>query len=229
MRDYVHAAAAKRAREPQDDLLTVLSRAESEQVITGSELVGMSVLVFYAGIMTTAAFLSNSVKNLDLHREQRDLLIAQPALIQDAVEELLRFDSPVQSVSRVTTEEVSLHDRVIPAGARVLVLYGSANRDETRWQAPDALNISREHKQHLVFGVGLHHCLGSSLARLEGRVLFEELLRLIPDYETCGNGKRLFAPHERGFESLPIAFKPTSLDLDPASADLTAGAAQRPA
>ena len=208
MRDYVHAAALSRAQDPQDDMLTVLARAQSEQIITGPELVGMSVLVFYAGIMTTAAFLSNSVKNLDLHREQRDRLIAEPALIQDAVEELLRFDAPVQSVSRVTTKEVSLHERVIPAGARVLVLYGSANRDESRWQAPDALNINREHRQHLAFGVGLHHCLGSSLARLEGRVLLEELLRLIPDYQTAGAGKRLFAPHERGFESLPIAFRP---------------------
>ena len=129
----------------------------------------------------------------------------------------------------MTTEEVSLHERVIPAGARVLVLYGSANRDESRWQAPDTLDINREHKQHLAFGVGLHHCLGSSLARLEGRVLIEELLGLIPDYQTSGEGKRLFAPHERGFESLPIAFTPTSLDRRPASADLSAGAEQRPA
>lgn len=228
MRDYVHAAAVSRARDPQDDMLTVLSHARSEQIITSAELVGMSVLVFYAGIMTTAAFLSNSVKNLDLHRDQRDVLIAEPALIQGAVEELLRFDSPVQSVSRVTTEEVGLHERVIPAGARVLVLYGSANRDESRWHEPDTLNIGREHKQHLAFGVGLHHCLGSSLARLEGRVLIEELLRLMPDYETSGEGKRLFAPHERGFETLPIAFRPTSLDRCPASADLPSGAAQHP-
>jgi cytochrome P450 len=128
--------------------------------------------------------------------------------VQGAVEELLRFDAPVQSVSRVTTADVTLHGVTIPTGDRVLMLFGSANRDEDRWDRPDSLDLLREHKRHLAFGEGIHHCLGAPLARLEGRIILEELLALMPDYEISGEIERLYAPHERSIEHLPISFPP---------------------
>jgi hypothetical protein len=206
MRDYVAAAADERAKNPREDLLTVLAQAEQAGAITGDELVGMSIFVFYAGIMTTAGLIANSFNNLSIYRDQRQLLIEDRTLVATAVEELLRHDAPVQSVSRVTTTDVTLHSTTIPAGARVLILFGSANRDERRWELADRLDIRRERRRHLGFGEGIHHCLGAPLARLEARVLLEEMLTLMPDYEVSGDVERLYAPHERSIEHLPISF-----------------------
>ncbi len=207
MRDYVRESAMQRRSHPKDDLLTVLAVAEQRDDITLDELVGMSIFVFYAGIMTTAAFISNSVDTLARHPDVRRLLSGDPTIMPGAIEELLRYDAPVQSVSRVTTEDVHVQGSVIPEGARVLILYGSANRDEERWEDPDRLDVHRERKRNLAFGEGIHHCLGSALARLEGRIVLEELLMAAPNYELLGSAKRLFAPHERGFESLPVSFR----------------------
>ncbi len=210
MREYVNAAADERAAYPREDLLSVLIEAEAAGNLTRDELVGMSIFVFYAGIMTTAGLIANSFNNLTTYRDQRRILIEDPSLMPVAVEELLRYDAPVQSVSRVTTSEVTLHDVAIPKGDRVLILFGSANRDEDRWDAPDALDVLRERRRHLAFGEGIHHCLGAPLARLEGRVILEEVLGLMPEYEVTGEIERLYAPHERSIEHLPISFPPVS-------------------
>jgi cytochrome P450 len=208
MRAYVNAAADERAKAPAEDLLTVLVEAEADGSITRDELVGMSIFIFYAGIMTTAGLIANSVNNLDQFREQRDILVDDLSLLPTAIEELLRYDAPVQSVSRVLLEDVELHGTTIPKGDRVLFLFGSANRDEDRWEDGDRLDVLRERKRHLGFGEGIHHCLGAPLARLEGRVILEELLSLIPEYEVSGPIERLYAPHERSIEHLPISFAP---------------------
>jgi cytochrome P450 len=208
MREYVNEAAEARAVRPREDLLTVLVHAEREGKLARDELIGMSIFVFYAGIMTTAGLIANSVNNLAINPDQRRLLIEDRGLVQSAVEELLRFDAPVQSVSRVTTADITLHGVTIPEGDRVLILFGAANRDEDRWERPDSLDVLREHKRHLAFGEGIHHCLGAPLARLEGRILLEEVLALMPEYEVSGEIERLYAPHERSIEHLPISFPP---------------------
>jgi cytochrome P450 len=208
LRAYLAAAADERITRPREDLLTVLVDAEHAGTITRDELVGMSIFLFYAGIMTTAGLISNSLSNLTAFPDQRRLLIDDPSLMTTAVEELLRYEAPVQSVSRVTTSEVQLHGVTIAEGERVLILFGAANRDERRWERPDELDVGRERKRNLAFGEGIHHCLGAPLARLEGRVVLEELLAVMPEYELTGEIKRLFAPHERSIERLPARFPP---------------------
>jgi cytochrome P450 len=214
MRAYVNDAADERMKTPVEDLLTVLVQAEADGAIVRDELIGMSIFVFYAGIMTTAGLIANSINNLDQFRDQRRPLVDDPGLLPTAVEELLRYDSPVQSVSRVLLEEVELHGTTIPAGERVLFLFGSANRDEGRWEDADRLDVVREKKRHLAFGEGIHHCLGAPLARLEGRVILEEVFATIPDYQVSGPVGRLFAPHERSIEHLPISFEPLGIPSD---------------
>jgi cytochrome P450 len=206
LRAYLAAAADERVTRPREDLLTVLVDAQRAGTIARDELIGMSIFLFYAGIMTTAGLISNSLSNLTTFRDQRRLLIDDPSLMTTAVEELLRYDAPVQSVSRVTTSEVQLHEVTIAEGERVLVLFGAANRDDRRWERPDELDVGRERKRNLAFGEGIHHCLGAPLARLEGRVLLEELLAVMPEYELTGEIERLFAPHERSIERLPAEF-----------------------
>ena len=208
MRAYINDTADDRARTPQADLLSVLVAAEGDKAISRDELVGMTIFVFYAGIMTTAGFISNSFNNLTVFDDQRNLIASDPGLIPAAVEELLRYDSPVQSVSRVTTRDIELHSTAVPKGSRVLILYGSANRDERRWEDPDSVSILRRRRRHLAFGEGIHHCLGAPLARLEGKVVLEEAMAVLPNYEIAGEIERLYAPHERSIEKLPIRFAP---------------------
>jgi cytochrome P450 len=129
-----------------------------------------------------------------------------PAVIPAAIEELLRFDAPIQALARTATRDVGAHDGVIPAGARVALLWASANRDERRWVDPDRLDISREPQRHVSFGDGIHHCLGAPLARLEARIVFEELFRRIPEYAISGPIVRIKTPTDRALESLPVEF-----------------------
>jgi cytochrome P450 len=127
--------------------------------------------------------LGGSVQLLEADRDQRKLLLDDPALVKDAVEELLRLTSPVQALARTTTRDVSLHGTQIPAGRRVLLLYGAANRDPRRY-GPDAddLDVRRRPTQILTFSQGSHHCLGAAAARLQARVALEELLARHPDF-----------------------------------------------
>ena len=210
MREYFAEAARIRDREPKDDLLTVLNAAHREGTITHDELVGLGIFMFYSGIITTAGLISNSFLNFLEFPDQRAGVARDTSVIQQAIEELLRFDAPIQSLSRVTLADSTLHDTVVPEGSRVLLVWGSANRDESRWPHADRLDIFRERKRHLAFGEGIHYCIGAPLARLEAAIVFEEVLAVMPEYELCGPVKRIYTPHERGIESLPVAFEPSS-------------------
>ena len=154
---------------------------------------------------TTTGMLGGTVQ---LHRrpDQRRLLVEQPDLIPDAIDEFLRLTSPVQGLARTATRDVPIGDTTIPKGRKVLLLYGSANRDERRWDEPDRLDITREPARHVAFGEGIHHCIGAPLARLEARVAFEELFKRIPDYAVIGPTLRGSTPSDRLFESLPVEF-----------------------
>jgi cytochrome P450 len=123
-----------------------------------------------------------------------------------AIEELLRYDAPIQALGRTATRDVPLHDAVIPAGARVALVWASANRDERRWDDPDRLDLRREPQRHVSFGDGIHHCLGAPLARLEATIVFEELFRRIPEYAVSGPIVRIKTPTDRALESLPVEF-----------------------
>jgi cytochrome P450 len=141
------------------------------------------------------------------HPEQRERLVEDTAGIPNAVEEMLRWDSPVVSFVRTATRDTEVHGQPIAAGEQVLLLYPSANRDEEVFGADaDRFVVTRDATDHVAFGVGPHFCLGAALARLEGRVLFEELLRRFPSVTLAGEARRRPSVVMRGFVRLPLVF-----------------------
>jgi cytochrome P450 len=206
MRAYMQAAAAERRIVPREDLMSELVAANEVGDITADELLGSSMLLFVAGITTTSGLISNSLLHLDRFPEQRDRIRDDATVLPGAIEELLRFDAPIQALARTATRDVALHDAVIPEGARVALIWASANRDERRWVEPDELDITRAPQRHVAFGDGIHHCLGAPLARLEARIVFEELFKRIPEYAVSGPIVRVKTPTDRALESLPVEF-----------------------
>ena len=206
MRAYMQAMAAERLRAPREDLMSILVEARAAGSISSDELLGASMLLFVAGITTTSGLISNSLLHLDRFPDQRNLIRDDPSMIPAAIEELLRFDAPIQALARTTTRDVAAHGGVIPEGARVVLVWASANRDERRWADPDRLDITRDPQRHVSFGDGIHHCLGAPLARLEARIVFEELFRRIPEYAVTGPIVRVKTPTDRALESLPVQF-----------------------
>jgi cytochrome P450 len=156
-----------------------------------------------AGTETVADFIGNALCVLAEHPGQRAVLAADPALGPAAVEELLRFESPVQYQVRTAVAATELHGITIPAGSAVALLWGAANRDERRWERPDELDLTRAARRNLAFGEGIHHCLGAPLARLQGRVVLEETLRAMPSYRLAGEPERTTRAASRGCRSCP--------------------------
>ncbi|GAA5146105.1 cytochrome P450 [Pseudonocardia eucalypti] len=208
---------AKRGR-PGEDLLTALIQAEDDgDKLTDEELVAQVVLLYVAGHETTVNLIANGTLALLRHPDQFALLAANPELDTNAIEELLRYDSPVQSTRRITLEPYAVGGREIPAGSFVLAILASANRDEEFW-GPDAgeLKLDRPNaKAQVSFGGGPHHCLGASLARLEGRVAITRLIRRFPTLalaaEVTWNGRQ----NLRGPATLPITSPPDSVPSAP--------------
>jgi cytochrome P450 len=203
----VEMIAWKRAN-PADDLLTALIHAEDDgDVLNDDELVAQTLLLYIAGHETTVNLIAGGTLALLRHPGQFALLRSDPALVGNAVEELLRYDSPVQASRRITVEPVTVGGVTIPAGAFVMASLGSANRDERFW-GPDAaeLDLRRENaRQHVSFGAGPHHCLGASLARLEACIAFERLTARFPglalDGDVVWNGRI----NLRGPAHLPVS------------------------
>jgi cytochrome P450 len=203
----VEMIAWKRAN-PADDLLTALIHAEDGgDVLNDDELVAQTLLLYIAGHETTVNLIAGGTLALLRHPGQLALLRSDPALAGNAVEELLRYDSPVQASRRITVEPVTEGEVTIPAGAFIMASLGSANRDERFW-GPDAaeLDLRRENaRQHVSFGAGPHHCLGASLARLEACIAFERLTARFPglalDGDVVWNGRI----NLRGPAHLPVS------------------------
>jgi cytochrome P450 len=180
--EYFAAAVLERERQPAGDVLTTIAEAHTRDELGLDVLAELAIVLYIAGYETTANLLSNSLLHLAEHPDQRAWLVANPHRLPDAVEELLRFDAPVQVLARNTTKPVELHGESLPAGARVLLLWGAANRDPRRYDDPDRLDLGRPVLRHLSFGNGIHHCLGAPLARQEARVAFAKLLARVPEY-----------------------------------------------
>ncbi|MFC3778543.1 cytochrome P450 [Mycolicibacterium holsaticum] len=198
-----------RAENPSDDLVTELLNVEFEDVggtvrkLRTDELLVFLGVIANAGTETVGRLFGWLGKLLGEHFSQRRELVENPALIAGAVEEVLRYEPPVHSIARYVANDVEYHGQVIPAGSALLLMVGSANRDERKFAAPDVFDIHRN-ANHLSFGRGTHFCLGASLARLEGRVALEEILKRWPDWTVdTDNAVRAPTATVRGWDSMP--------------------------
>jgi cytochrome P450 len=204
---HVQDVLAWKRDHPADDLLTGLLAAEDEgDRLSEEELVDQVLLLYVAGHETTVNLIGNATLALLGHPDQLARLRSDPALDGGAVEELLRYDSPVQFSRRITTADLDVDGKTVPAGTFMLTCLGSANHDEDRWgRTADQLDITRpDAGQHMSFGNGIHHCLGSSLARTEAQVAIGTLVRRFPDLELGGEPERNGRVVLRGLESLPV-------------------------
>lgn len=208
---YFDGALAIREFEPRDDFISELITARitledgSTRALDQGERLRMLSLVTGGGNETVARALSWAGALLAEHHDQRRMLVEDPSLIPQAVEEILRYEAPSPVQARVTTRAVTLHGVTIPAGAAVLLLTNSANRDEREFPDADRFDITRKPAQHLAFGIGTHFCVGASLARLEIRLAIEETLKRFPTWEVdWPNVERTHTSTVRGYHRLPV-------------------------
>jgi len=199
-------AVARRER-PADDILSTLVEAEIDGApLTDQQVIGYCLLLITGGHETTSKLIANGIRLFAAHPDQRDAVIADPALMVSAVEELLRFTSPTQYMARTTTRAVSLHDVEIPAGEKVALLLGSGNRDPREFDRPDEFDITRVNPRILAFGHGAHVCLGAAVARLEARVALEEFLARYPRYAVDEDGiEFLHSGNVQGPTRVPVS------------------------
>ena len=208
---YMEGQFDRRAAEPADDMLTDLLHAEiaeadgSTRRLTRSEAGEFALLIISAGTETVARLLSWAAVVLDRHPGQRAELAADPALVPNAVEELLRFEAPSPVQGRWLTAPVELYGTTVPADAKVLLLTASAGRDERAFPDPDRFDIHRRFDAHLSFGYGVHFCLGAALARMEGRIALEETLARYPTWSVdIDAAVLLHTSTVRGYSHVPI-------------------------
>lgn len=206
MFDYFGTVISNRRETPADDLIGALVSAEVDgERLTDWDILGFCFVMVAGGNDTTGALISHAIGLLDRFPEQRALLLAEPALIGAAVPEFLRLESSVQGLARTTTEDVTLHGVTIPAGEKVMMLYGAANRDEREFgPTVDQLDLRRQPARHLAFSSGPHFCIGSHLARLQTTIALEELLTAFPHIGVDESaGVRHRSAFTRGWASLP--------------------------
>jgi cytochrome P450 len=203
LRDYFAGLIESRRARPQADVVTAIATADLDGHPIGEDAVGMLFLLFVASMETTASAIGNGLALLHTHPDQRAWLARNLDAVEAAVEEILRFEAPVQVTKRVTTSDIEMRGAGIPAGADVFLVLASANRDPRRWERADEFDVRREHRRQVAFGDGIHHCLGAPLARLELRLVLEEILSSYPRYELGGDPRRLESHFIRGFVELP--------------------------
>jgi cytochrome P450 len=212
LHDYMTGVLADRRKNPRDDMFTDLVNLEivdddgELRRLTNDQAVNFAVLIGSAGTETVARLLGWAALTLDNNPDQRAELVATPELIPNAVEELLRYEAPSPVQSRWCTADVEVHGRTIPAFSKVVMITGSAGRDERAYPDADRFDIHRKMDHHLSFGYGIHFCLGAALARTEGRIALEETFKRFPEWSVDMEGAvPLYTSTVRGYSKLPIS------------------------
>ena len=221
-----------RATHPSDDLLTELLRAEftdetgAKRTLMREEVLSFVNMLAGAGIETTTRLIGWTGKVLGDHPEQRAQIAANPELIPNAIEELLRFEPPGPSVARYVARDIELHGQQVPAGSAMLMLVAAANRDDRRYPDGEKFDIHRKGPPHITFGRGVHSCLGSALARVEGRVALDELLKRFPTWSVdLDNAKLSSTSTVRGWDNMPVVIGKDHVSRGNAARAATGGAA----
>jgi cytochrome P450 len=210
MDEYWRGLVVERRKRRGDDLISQIlhNQVEGEE-LSDREIGGFCSLLHDASQNTTMNMISNAIVSLARFPDQRRKLREEPGRWPRALEELLRYESPVQGLARATTRDVELHGTTIPAGEQVLLLYGSANHDETVFPDPDVLDLDRVVRSHWTFGRGIHTCLGAAVARLETRVALQVLLERLGEWEVAERGVvRYQLVPTRGVAHAPVHFEP---------------------
>ncbi|WNG35591.1 cytochrome P450 [Archangium violaceum] len=211
MRAYLEELIEQRRAVPRDDLLTRLVEAEVDgERLTEEEILGFFQLLLVAGHETTTNLISNAILCFIEHPDQLARLRSTPDLLPSAIEEVLRYRSPVQAMWRMTRRDISVHDQVIPAGKMVMPIIGSANRDPQRFRDADRFDITRDPNPHIAFGHGIHFCIGAPLARLEARISLSTFLERVRGFTLASDApwEPREAIHVHGPARLPIRFEP---------------------
>lgn len=210
VKSYLKSLIAERRKQPGDDLLSRMVHAEENgDMLSEDEIVIATNFLLFAGHETTANLIGVGMYHLMSHPEQMAQLQADPTKIPAAVEELLRYVSPVHVLSRRTMQDMTIRGVDIPAASSIYLLVGSANRDADKFPDPERLDINRPPSRTLGFGHGIHFCIGAALARMESQVAFETILKRLPDIHIAGEAP-VFRPNYflRGLLTLPVAFSP---------------------
>ena len=219
--EFMHHIAVSDVAGPaarSDEIFAALLAAEIDgRRLNEDELLGFGWLLLVGGNDTTTNLIGNGLELLARHPDQRRLLVDDPGLIPDAVEEVLRVEPPTHSLPRTAMREVELHGGVIPARSRVMLLWAAANLDEVEFPDPERFDIRRRAPRHLSLGHGVHFCLGASFARLEARVAWEEFLTRMPVYELTTEPQHFVSATFNGFSALPMAFTPDVRTTPPPS------------
>ncbi len=201
----------QRRRDPQDDLISALVHSElvedgRTRTLTDAEIFGFVQLLATAGSETVVRLLGFAGVELARHPDQRELLVADPLLIENAIEETLRYEAPSPIQGRWVAQDIELHGKIVPRGSKMALLNGSADRDERHFPDPDRFDVQRHVDRHLAFGYGTHFCIGSALARLEARVAIEETLNRFPRWEVDESRiQRIHTTTVRGYTNVPMA------------------------
>lgn len=221
------ATIRARFAEPTDDVITYLTQQEvGGRAITEDEVFGLVDLLVSGGVATTASLVSQTLVWLGQHPDQRQRLIDDPQLMDHALEEFLRYFSPTQALARTVTRDSDFQGCPMREGDRVLLSWASANRDENAFKAPEILDIERWPNRHAAFGIGIHRCAGSHLARLMARTMIRSVIVRMPDYVVDTDSLRRYRDQGTnvGFRSIPVTFTPGSRMYDaPANTADSAG------
>ena len=207
---YANELAAVRRKDPRDDIITTLLNAEVDgERLTEYEFDLFFMLLAVAGNETTRNAITHGMHALIEHPDQRQRLIDDPELMPTAVEEIIRWASPVMHFRRTALEDTEIRGTPIKQGDKVVIWYMSANRDEEMFENPDVFDVGRTPNEHIGFGGGgPHFCLGANLARLEIKVIFEEVLKRLPDMELAGPVRRLRSNFINGVKEMPVRYTP---------------------
>lgn len=211
--EYLTGAVAERRVTPTDDLISILVHAEVDgQKLDDEALLHESLLILIGGDETSRHVMSGGVYQLLKDRDQWERLQADRSLIPTAVEEMLRWVSPIRNMARTVTQDVEFQGKSMTEGQKLLLLYPSANRDAAVFEDPFTFDIGRTPNEHVAFGLGPHFCLGNALARVEVRTMVDRLLERLPDLELVTSDEPAFRPANfvSGYESLPVRFTPTA-------------------